>query len=435
MNLTFQRLARPQYVFKGEQRFGNAFQGLRAAGPYSRGDCPNAPQLLFVFPEELKDRANQLFFALKNGVGPFKGSEGLLGFQLSSQQMTRVSPFEVRQHTDEDAARVYQDKIEEFIRQPDRPDIHLAIIIHRKTDRSEHEHNPYLTSKFPLLRANIPTQVVTADLLEHPDLFQWAAANIAVAIFAKMGGEPWAVDSGLSDDSLVVGINRAQVGQSPYYGFASTFAHNGLYLGARLFEPAVGWPGYLNGLRSALTGAINDWRDQMASPVNLIVHVRKEIRADERRVIEDCLRNAGPQLVRAFAVVKLVPAEHMLVTDKGDEAGIPPAGIMIPLASHRAVLQISGQDAAVPVAGKTVNAGPWQITRLQQSPGAPPFDVLCNHVLALSAMNWSGLNTEASPVTIKYPGELAERLGRFVAAGFNVDELRGLSVLKRAWFL
>ncbi len=433
MSLSFQRLSRPHFLVGSGQRAPSALAGLRNAGPYQRGDCPTEPRILFVFPDELRDEANRLFVALKNGIGPFRGTEPLLGYRLLSSNVERLPPFSVAGLSDEKAARIYQQAIEARLSRGDlRAD--LALVIHRKTDRTDQE-NPYLRSKFPLLRSNIPTQAVTEELLERTDTFQWSAANIALAMFVKMGGIPWAVETELSEDSLIVGINRVFVSGSRYFGFASTFAHNGIYRGTRLFAPARGWNAYLAGLDEAIRSALGAWRDDIGAPMNLVVHLRKELGRDERMIIERCLADAGSDFVRAWAAVKLVDSDHIALFDEHDEAATPPAGVMVRLAGHRALLQIPGKEPDVSGFGRVVNAGPWHVTRLAYSPGAPPLDVLCANILALSAMNWSGLNAEAAPVTIRYPGKVSELLGRFVEAGFDVAQLQQASIFRRAWFI
>jgi len=433
MSLSYFRLPKPRFLVGAGDDAATALAGLRSAGPYRMCPCPQEPHILFVFPDELRDEANRLFVALRNGIGPFRGTEALLGYRLLASNVERLPPFSVAGLSHHEAARAYQQAIEARLAR-EKLDVDLALVIHRKTDRAD-QRNPYLSSKFSLLRAGVPTQVVTEELLERTDTFQWSAANIALAMFVKMGGVAWAVKTDLPEDSLVVGINRVFVSGSRYFGFASAFAHNGVYLGTRLFPPACGWQAYLSGLRTAIRSAVDAWREEIGTPVNLIVHARKELSRNERGVIEQCLRTVGSDLVRAWAVLKLVDADHMALFDEHDEANTPPAAVVVRLDPRRALLQIVGKDVDAPGLGRVVSSGPWHITRLAASPGAPPLDALCTNVLALSAMNWSSLNAEAAPVTIKYPGKVSELLGRFAEAGFDVAELQNKPILRRPWFI
>lgn len=440
MNLNYLQLQRPEYLFAKGYRSAGAFQGLRSAGPYSYGDCPVEPSVLFVYPKELKQEARKLYLSLRDGIGPFKGTNALLRFQLPAQRVKLLDNFLLPTTGHHDAAKAYAKAIAEWLASTDeRPDI--ALILHPKTD-SDNDENPYLTSKFPLLKAGIPSQIVTPELLAKNELFQWSAATIALAMFAKMGGEPWAIASQLSEDTIIVGINRAtvlsrEVGRpARYFGFASTFSHNGIYLGTKLFKPADTRPAYLQGLRLALRETLASWRDQAGgSPANLVIHVRKEISREETDIIHDVLSEADAREVRSFAILKLTESEHALIADPAQrDAQLPPPGVLVRLTGHRGILQVTGVDEQERAQGRIVTH-PLQVRLLRNSEGAPRFVDLSTHVLAMAAMNWRALNAEASPVSTKYPQLVANLLGRFTEAGFDVEELSGLPVMQRPWFL
>lgn len=439
MNLFYERLQRPKYVFSGDKKYLSAFQGLRTSGPYDLGTCPKEPRILFVYPTELRELARLLYFSLKNGIGPFLGTEALLKYRLVAKNIERLTEFSVQVWTIRKQLRFTKRTFNDTSPQ-NTPCVDIALILHRKTSHHVLD-NPYLSSKFPLLQSNIPTQVVTSDLLGQESAFQWSAANIALALFAKMGGRPWAIETGLSEDSIVVGINRAIVpspsGRSKrIYGFASTFSHNGIYLGTKLFSPKDGWDAYLKGLECAVTAALEEWKETYGTPANFVLHVRKNVRKEETDIISRCLARFGDNNAISYAVLKLVDSDHMLVFSRSDaQAFNPPPGLMVYLASHRAILQIAGYDPMDQFVGKRVTTRPWHVTQLMASASAPHLSVLCCHILALAAMNWRGLNAEASPVSVQYPALVADLLGRFGEAGFDVGTLCDLSVMERTWFI
>lgn len=440
MNLNYLQLRRTQYVFGGDRKDFSAFQGLRSAGPYTHGTCPQEPSVLFVYPNQLKEEARKLYLSLRDGIGPFQGTKALLRFGLPSSKVKLLHGFDIPTGSDREAAKAYANAIETWLADnTERPDI--ALILHPKTDR-DNDENPYLSSKFPLLKAGIPSQVVTTDLLSRTDQFQWSAATIALAMFAKMGGEPWAIASELSEDSIIVGINRATVqSHTPgkpvrYFGFASTFSHNGLYLGTRLFPPADSRDAYLDRLRTALHDTLALWKEEAGgSPANLIIHVRKEISRDETDIINEVMAAADPGLVRSYAILKLTETEHTLISNPNQKDNqLPPPSVLVRLTGRRGVLQITGVDEQDRSLGRIVTH-PVQVRLLESSDASPRFVELCTHVLAMAAMNWRALNAEASPVSTKYPQLMAELLGRFTEAGYNVEDLSDLSVMRRPWFL
>jgi len=56
------------------------------------------------------------------------------------------------------------------------------------------DDSEYSVTKAMLLREGLLSQNVTFELIQSSAQFEWAAANIALAIFAKLGGIPWAVN-------------------------------------------------------------------------------------------------------------------------------------------------------------------------------------------------------------------------------------------------
>lgn len=442
INPSFREVSLPWFLCRGDVKHVSAFEGLRLAGPRDRGECPEKPNVLFVFPDELKDRANTLFKALRDGIGPFSGAQKLLGFQLEKERMARVESFKAPNIYASSNVKNYEIAIGNFLKALKvgaKPD--LAIIIHPKTDRTQ-EHNPYLATKFPLLAANIPTQVVTCELIDSENNFKWSVGNIALQMFAKMGGIPWIIQTDLSEDSIIVGINRASVitrGKREvkrHYGFASVFSSQGVYRETRLFPPAEDWRSYLVGFKNSIQTAIADWATHGKSKVNLILNVTKEIGRDETKILEESLEAGKSKGVRDYAVLKLTNSENFLIFDtQREDSFAPPKGTMVQLGDKRAILQVNGVTREGRSVGRAGAGEPWQIKLLVKSDGAPSFANLCTHTLALSGMNWRGLNAQETPVSIAYPERAAELLARFAEAGFDVSSLKDAKVMKRVWFL
>lgn len=436
MNLQYTQLRTPRHVFNGGRTSGSAFQGLKQYGPYDTGDCPPEPTVVFIYPSELRDQARKLYLSLRDGIGPFRGTQPLLRYPLPAKGVIRVDHFSTSGMSDQQSAEAYRMAVEEWLQSGATADV--ALILHPKTER-ENSANPYLTSKFPLLKAGIPSQVVTTELLAKKDVFEWSVATIALAMFAKMGGTPWGVQSDLPQDTVIVGVNRAVVralkgGLVRHYGFASTFSHQGIYLGTRLFTPADSKAQYLAGLEDALKGALHDWKaDAGEVPANIVVHVRKELSREETDILERVLKEAPANQVRSYSVLKLIDAEEALISNPAQKDNeLPPPGVLVRLTSRRALLQVTGVgDDSI---GRLVSH-PFNVKLLDISPGAPTFEELAENVLAMAAMNWRALNAEAVPVSIRYPQLVAELLGRFHESGFDVQDLAGLDVMRRPWFL
>jgi len=137
----------------------------------------------------IRDYANRLFLALKNGVGSFKGVETTFRFPLTKDQVFQVSDFTIANRTircggtfNEDAILNWQGKQSHSV-----PD--MFFVLHPRTSLSE-GNTPYYACKARLLTQGILSQNVTADLLGDEAKFQWSAANIALGAFVKLGGNP-----------------------------------------------------------------------------------------------------------------------------------------------------------------------------------------------------------------------------------------------------
>lgn len=434
--MEFLRLTPPSFLGSGNRTFDSAVRSIRQGGPFDKEGCPSSPRVLFVFPEEFKDLANRLFLVLRNGVGPFSGSESWFGFSLSTDNVQRVGSFTIKDKSDLESAEAYKEAIESVLATDTNFD--AALVIHEKTLRTE-LCNPYLYTKFPLLLQNIPTQIVTTDVLDDERTLQWSVANVALGLFAKLGGKPWAINSTLADDTLVVGLNRALVrsyqGSKPrrFHGFATAFSHHGLFLGIRIFPAADDLATYLSGLKHSVASAISAWHEALGKPINLVLHLPKESSRDERNAVEAAISTSGTAVVHSSSILRLTEARHIRLTDSTANDGLPEPGVLVRLQRDRAVLQLTGKRENV--VGGLTEAPPWSVRIDSQMGNSPPLRELCEHVFALSYMNWRGINAMATPVTIEYPRHIAELMARFAEAGFNIEELRGKEILEKPWFL
>jgi len=442
MIATFEQIALPRVICRGESEFNLAFEGLRLKGPYDMGQCPRKPNILFIFPDELKDHANRLFKALREGIGGFTGTQKFFGFELLKERTSRVASFSAPNIHIVKSVQKYDEAIRRHLAglgKSQKPD--MAIIIHPRSERTQ-EHNPYLITKYPLLAAGIPTQVVTSDLIDNENTFKWSVGNIALQLFAKMGGVPWIIRSELSEDCIVVGINRATVTSREegvlrrHYGFASVFGRDGVFKETRLFPPATGWNEYLTGFQKSIDEAIVDWAKTSKKSVSLVLHVTKEIGREETTILHKSLIAAGREKVRDYAVLKLTSSENFLILDReNDETFTPPKGILVHLSNRRAILQTNGVVKESRTVGRIGCGEPWQVRLLQNSPGAPSFSKLATVTLALASMNWRALNAQEAPVSVRYPEMAAELLARFASEGFDILALTSSPALKRVWFL
>lgn len=98
--------------------------------------------------------------------------------------------------------------------------------------------SPYLQSKALLLLAGVPAQEVRLSTITQAQYqLQFTLQNIAIALYAKMGGTPWTVDHDLTiSDELVIGLGIVEVSGSRvekrqrFVGITTVFRGDGNYL-------------------------------------------------------------------------------------------------------------------------------------------------------------------------------------------------------------
>src|ERR1035437_8263911 len=85
---SIRQISRPVYVFSedGANTHIDKFRGMLSFSPLHAARTPN-PHYLFIFSEDDRDYANQLYFALRNGIASFPGSDQFVGISISKDRL------------------------------------------------------------------------------------------------------------------------------------------------------------------------------------------------------------------------------------------------------------------------------------------------------------------------------------------------------------
>ena len=129
------------------------------------------------------------------------------------------------------------DKIYDVYMQHGSPDKVFPLIILPRGNRSIYD-SIYYKTKAEFLANDLPSQVVTEDLIMDYARYRWALLSISVQIFAKMGGIPYALDRSVirvedpSNTSIAImglGISAHPLHRRRGVGFVTLFDHNGVW--------------------------------------------------------------------------------------------------------------------------------------------------------------------------------------------------------------
>lgn len=234
MNSPAHRLPPPRLLFDAaipSRSHADAFAGMSRWGPYANSEVDlGEGSLLFVFPTSQRVAARGLAKAVIDGVGTYKGFREM--FDTPVEKRTAIDHVEVGVALDDPGApAAYRTAIEGWAATAGSHVPRLAVVVVPRSDRWE-TRSVYYESKAAFADLGIASQMVTAELLADGDRSKWAAADIALASFAKLGGVPWLVESP-DDESLVLGVGRSEIRRAGtverVFGYAVAIVSNGLY--------------------------------------------------------------------------------------------------------------------------------------------------------------------------------------------------------------
>ena len=181
-------LPQPDFLYREDKTMaGNKkTEGMLRCGPYQQQPIVK-PVFGFLFAESHRNDARKLFAGLRDGTGYYKGFQAWFRVPISNDSVVSVSGFDVTPDlSPAEAAVEYAKYLENWLGAYHGPLPDIFFIVHHKTEHEE-ESSPYYACKALLLRKGVMTQNVTVDLIRNSSQFQWAASNIALAAFAKLG--------------------------------------------------------------------------------------------------------------------------------------------------------------------------------------------------------------------------------------------------------
>ena len=409
----------------------HAYQGITRYGPFDASRVNLSSQsILFVFPESLRLLARKLVMALRDGYRTFPGFGQMFRLPFANDQVESLvitGDFS----TPSTAALSYREAIADWNSRSQHSDPKLALVLVPHSERWETER-PYYEAKASFARLGIPTQMVTAELLQNDREFGWSVANIALAVFAKLGGIPWVVESPAVDKDLIIGVGRADIRDQAdlrrIFGYALSFTSNGVYRQTWSFTPAADEQTYLDRLEEAIRDALTSARDTDEPFQRLVIHLGKKTGWKEASAAKRAMASANISL--PVALLRLDDSSLYDIADGRADTLAPPKGIAVRLGSRQILLQTEGLTPT------GVPNGPLLLELDERSDVGPEtLDDLASQAFRLAHANWRGFNARSQPVTLVY-GELLARLVGYLeeVATWDPTLLRN-DLRDRPWFL
>ena len=325
---------------------------------------------------------------------------------------------------------------------------HLGMVVIRERDRAlVGSANPYFVGKAAFMGQGIPVQALKIETVRNA-AHAFTFNNIALAMYAKLGGVPWVLESapGLVHE-IIVGIGSARVqeqrlsGADRLIGITTVFSGDGNYLLANRTRE-VTFDQYTAELTSTLQETIDGlssrygWKE--GDRVRLIFHQSfKKYKDLEAAAVKQFIEGLKGFEVE-YAFVHLSTTHNWKLFDtssdgfKGKGKNVPTRGIYVPLGPHAGLLTLTG-----PPQLKTPLQGCPSPLLVSIHPDSPfqSLDYIVYQVYKLTFMSWRNFSPSTIPVSLSYSNRIVDLLGHLRnIPNWNPDTLT-TKLRESRWFL
>jgi argonaute-like protein implicated in RNA metabolism and viral defense len=402
----------------------NARQGLRTYGPYdSQRLGKDKISAALICPSSLKSVSQIVKQGLIHGNDAFRGFHSMFRIPIEF-----IAERYATNETENDFRRELQAILNE------RPDIVVFLT-------STRNPNLYSALKAESLGNGIPSQIITKEKFQAQDQIQWILENIALQIYAKIGGTPWTVMSSSSRNELVLGVSRALDRQrNSVVGFVTLFTHDGDYQFLYSLSPKpTEWSKldeYRDALANLIVEAFEEYTQQQGQPTSLVIHICKRPgKYREIAAVEQALQTIGNDI--PYALVHLNDDSNYRLFDTSHQTYIPESGIKVNLSPRSALLLLDGRppDAQSGIRRKPGVPRVLEVTMDHRSTMAiDRFPDVVQQVFEFARVNWRGFNAQAIPATLNYSYLVARLVAEIGAQNWNAIASAGV-LRDKAWFL
>jgi argonaute-like protein implicated in RNA metabolism and viral defense len=431
---TYTLLTKPRFRFSPDSPAAvsdDRLRGMVKFGPYKR--VTEVPRIGFVFPDGYRDAANSLYLALRNGLGLFKGLPSVFKVPLEKTQVVPITGFKLQNRFDHhDSALRYRDAIRNWITaESEMPDIFVNL--HPKSMAWD-EDSEYSATKAALLQEGLLSQNVTLELIQNSAQFEWAVANIALGLFVKLGGIPWAIDRSDSEGEVIIGMGRSESydprtrERQRAIAFTTCIQSDGVYQFGTFGRPCTDQKSFMQELESTLRLSIKRVCSERTATRALTLHFPKDFSREERQLCEVVAADAAQNISR-IEFVKVTQEDRFFAIDDETRDDVPRRGTCIRLSKSDYLLYTEGSEERQPWVNRPPSAVRIRHYRNGTEAGLATRDVI-GQVFDLSLSNWRAFNAVGYPVSILYSHLISQILQK---ADFS--KLKSENLTDRMWFL
>jgi len=409
------------YVFAQDEMDSSQYKGLEAHGPLNQVQSP--VRLACIYRDKDEALLNDLLDALRGksyGIN-FQGVESMFRMVIENK-LIKVSDYS-QQSLD------YAIKQISNIRKDAQGELIMPILIGDRND-----DQTYYDLKYRLLQQSLPLQVVTVDLLKRRDGLKWSTSNIALQIFAKIGGQPWKVKP-TNEKCIIFGIGQSHRKSNGkiirYFAYSVSTDSSGLYKKITMLGKSDDEQEYLDQLRVNMLQTIEQYLAQGYE--KCVLHVPFKIRRNELESINAAIKEVASKTSTGnidFVVLK-VNTDNDFFGYANTNSLVPYESSYLKISSKEYLLWFEGLQYHRETIYRRVG-GPLHVEFYwanREELSEEDRRKYLQDLLNLSGANWRGFNAKNLPVSIYYCGLVADFLERFP------KEIDNIEIISNPWFL
>lgn len=423
-NLLIDSLKTKSYIFANEQTRNSQFKGLEEVGPLEK--ITKSVTLIFIYRRKDKYLIEDLIEGLRGNLSYalFNGLEKM--FRMDNKVNIHSIPLSDFSEPSLD------DAIRRIGNLQDSNSLFIPVLI---LDKPADDYI-YYNMKYKLLKESLPIQVVTTtQVLRKRDVLKWSISNIALQIFAKLGGKPWKVKPS-SERSIIFGIGQAHQKVDgtiiKYFAYSICTDSSGIYKKIDVLGNSESEKDYLNQLKDNIIKTIEEYIHNEYKSV--VLHIPFKIKRKEietiHKAIEEYVENSNISDVD-FVVLR--------VNQKSKYFGYAYTNSLVPYESTYILLSNNPPAYLVWFEGLQYHRdtifkrvpGPIYIEFYWTNRNLSNQEMIryLQDVLNLSGANWRGFNAKNVPISIYYCELITRFLKNFPA------EIENMADIINPWFL
>lgn len=413
-----------QYEFANHRIGRSQFLGVKNYGPV--GQIGKRAKIHFLFCERDRTLSNRLYYALLGKTYPsqFPGMSEMFGCQFGIESVTGtpLEEFSI-EHVGAALEKIESSLVNGLI---------LPVFI-SPFDESDNDDLYYLI-KHRCLQLNSPCQFVSTRLLSSKYQLKWATSNIALQIFAKMGGEPWLVTP-RSRSCLVIGIGQAHSREygpaKKYFAYSVLTESSGLYKELRILGDDRDFGSYILNFERQLSAILEQYYD---SYERFVIHSTFKVRNREIKAVEDVVAQmalkAGGD--KEFVVMKFNEHNKFFAYSSEGNSMTPFESSILRLSKDEFLVWFEGLQLHNPNLKNQIRR-PVHVQFLHSNrrlDSSRLRDYIQDSV-NISGASWRGFNAKSLPISIKYAYLIAKFYREFQRLGLEEVDFTAVS----PWFL